>query len=202
MGNAKPGAVTGVFRRIGRTGSELLLSPEIRAAPAIPHETSMSDLVHARITFYGYPDNDDGQGHFGTSVIALALTWQGRPRNVDATGVPFAGGAGTFDDPITAAASAGNPIFPAGTLVYIPGLRKYFLVEDECASCTDAAWLDLWMESNIASDPDLVESCEWAWTGDPMREREILLHPPPDLDVDPTPFVDPVSGRCSTAFWW
>jgi hypothetical protein len=143
-----------------------------------------------KITFYGYPDNDDGTGHFGTSIIAHALTWKGRLRYVDEEGLPRAGGTGTFDDPITAAASRGNHFFPPGTLLYIPEFRKYFFLEDECASCEKEEWLDLWIESNSASDPDVVEACESAWTGDENLPREVIIDPWPDLEVDPLPFLD------------
>jgi len=29
----------------------------------------MSSNLSLKVTFYGYPDNDDGEGHFGTNVI-------------------------------------------------------------------------------------------------------------------------------------
>jgi len=146
--------------------------------------------LRVKITFYGFPDNDDGQDHYGTAVIAHQLQWQGRSRYVDEEGVPRAGGTGTFDDPITAAASPGNSFLPPGTLVYVPDLEKYVYIEDECASCTDERWLDVWMESSSATDPAVVEESEDAWTGDDTLLREIVIEPPPDLKVDPTPFID------------
>jgi hypothetical protein len=158
--------------------------------------------MFARITFYGYPDNDDGAGHFGTAVIAHRLQWQGRDRYVDGEGHPSAGGAGTFDDPITAAASAGNRFFPPGTLIYVTGLRKYFLLEDECASCMEEEWVDLWMESSSGSDPELVEWCESEWTEDDTLLREVTIDPPQELDVDVSPFIDPSTGQCRIVVWF
>lgn len=157
--------------------------------------------VFARITFYGYPDNDDGNGHFGTAVIAHQLAWLGRARYVDADGLPFASGIGTFGDPITAAASAGNRFFPPGTLIYVTGLRKYFLIEDECASCTEEEWVDLWMESSSASDPEFVEWCESEWTEDDTLLRDVVIDPPPGLEVDLVPFIDPITGACRVVSW-
>ncbi len=157
--------------------------------------------MQVKITFYGYPDNDDGERHFGTAVVAHQLEWQGRSRYTDEKGLPFASGTGTFDDPITAAASTGNRVFPPGTLVYIPGLKKYFLVEDECESCSDEAWLDLWMESNSASEAWVVEKCEREWTGDDTFPRQIVIDPPPDLEVDPSPFIDSSTGTCRAVAW-
>ena len=145
--------------------------------------------ARVKITFYGYPDNDDGDGHFGTAIIAHQLLWQGRPRYVDDHGLPFAGGTGTFDDPITAAASRGNPFFPPGALVYVVDLAKYFLLEDECASCFEEEWLDLWMESDASSDPAMVEMHEREWTGDDVILREVVVDPEPDLDVNVAPFM-------------
>jgi hypothetical protein len=145
--------------------------------------------ARVKITFYGFPDNDDGEGHYGTAIIAHQLQWQGHSRYIDDDGLPFAGGTGTFDDPITAAASTGNRLFPPGTVVYVAALKKYFLIEDECASCDDEAWLDLWMESDAASDPEAVERSESEWTGDDALLREVIIDPAPDLDVDVTPFI-------------
>jgi len=157
--------------------------------------------MFVKITFYGYPDNDDGAGHFGTAIIAHALEWVGRRRHVDVNGLPCAGGIGTFDDPITAAASAGNQFFPPGTLIYGTGMRKYFLIEDECASCTEQEWVDLWMESNSGSDPAIVEWCESEWTEDDTLLREVVINPSPGLEVDGMPFIDPVTGKCRPVVW-
>jgi hypothetical protein len=62
-----------------------------------------------KVAFYGYPDNDDGSGNYGTNVIAHALQWQGHGRHTDPQGNPVAGGVGTFEDPV-AAANQCNPV--------------------------------------------------------------------------------------------
>jgi hypothetical protein len=157
--------------------------------------------MNVKVTFYGYPDNDDGSGNFGTNVIAHELTWQGHNRRTNEQGDPIAGGAGTFEDPITAAASEGNTLMPPGTLVYIPRLKKYFLLEDNCASCSTEAWIDLWMESNAQSNPDVVLECEDNWTGDDTQLREIWINPPTALEVDTTPFFDTNLNRCNAVRW-
>lgn len=157
--------------------------------------------ARVKVTFYGYPDNDDGEGHFGTNLIAHALQWQGRDRHMNRQGDPVAGGVGTFDDPITAAASEGNRLMPPGTLVYVPGLKKYFLLEDDCASCDAEEWIDLWMESNARSDAAAVKRCEEDWTGDDTAPREILINPPAGLDVDTRPFFDTRADRCNAVTW-
>ena len=153
--------------------------------------------MSVKVTFYGYPDNDDGSGHFGTNIIADPL---GQRRHTNAQGDPIAGGTGTFADPITAAASQGNTILPPGTLVYIPGLKKYFLVEDICGGCS-TEWLDLWMESNAGSNASAVMQCENNWTGDPSQLKQIWVNPPPGLEVDTTAFFNTATNQCNPVTW-
>jgi len=42
-------------------------------------------------------------------------------------------GTGTYDDPNTMASY--NPEIPIGSMVYVPMLRKYFVMEDLCGEC-------------------------------------------------------------------
>jgi 3D (Asp-Asp-Asp) domain-containing protein len=156
--------------------------------------------MNAKVTFYGYPDNEDGSGQFNTNAIAYDLQWQGQSRHKNAQGEPVAGGIGTFADPITMAASEGNALLPPGTLVYIPGLKKYFIVEDICGNCT-AGWVDLWMESNAGSNPDAVIQCEANWTGDVNRLKEIWINASSGLVVDTNPFFDTGRNQCNLVTW-
>src|SRR4051794_33999632 len=91
-------------------------------------------MASMKITFYGWPDNDPpGAG------IAYP----------DVRGRNAAGGDGSHGNPVTAAARTdahGGWLAP-GTLLYVPRFRKYFLVEDECASCV-ADQIDIWMDSD------------------------------------------------------
>lgn len=149
----------------------------------------MNQMLKVQITFYGYPDNDDGDGHFGTNVIAHHR--DGRPTNHD--GDPIASGIGTYDNPLTAATAEGNQLLPPGTRVYVPRFKKYLLVEDDCASCNSNDWIDIWMESN-ADFADEVQTCEAVWTPDDHIEVEV--HPSSDREVDTTPFFDTRTGQC------
>lgn len=153
----------------------------------------MSSKLKVKVTFYGYPDNDDGENNFGTNIIAHTLP--GRYTNED--GAPIAGGEGTYDDPITAASKKGNELLPPGALVYIPYLKKYLIVEDECASCTNNNWIDVWMDSNEDSDGDAVGECESNWTGDDNDRWEVVIDPPNNLEVDTTPLFDTSTNKCS-----
>jgi hypothetical protein len=157
--------------------------------------------VKMKVTFYGFPDNDDGQGHFGTNVIAHAVTWRGHSRNINPNGDPIAGGIGTYDNPITAAARKGNRLLRAGTLAYVSGLKKYFILEDECASCSTDKWIDLWMESNASNNADSVKKCEDDWTGDDTELRDILINPPANLEVNPAQFFDTRANKCNAVTW-
>jgi hypothetical protein len=156
-----------------------------------------SQTMSVKITFYGYPDNEDGFGNFGTNVIAHHQVWQGQARPTNSEGDPIASGTGTFANPITVAAGQGNSLMPPGTLVYVTGLKKYLLVEDNCGNCT-SAWIDVWMESNAGNDPNAVLQCENNWTRDP---KEIQINPPSGLVVDTTPFFDTIRNQCNPVTW-
>jgi 3D (Asp-Asp-Asp) domain-containing protein len=73
-----------------------------------------------------------------------------RPLSSKTNSISAAGGISTFADPIILAAAEGNGLLPAGTLVYVTGLRKYFLVEAICGNCT-SKWIDIWMERDATS---------------------------------------------------
>lgn len=157
-------------------------------------------VQNVKVTFYGYPDNEDDVNSSHTNVIAYARTWLGQPRHTDAQGRPVAGGVGTYADPVTVAAAENNPAYPPGKLVYFPGLRKYFLVEDICGNCT-SDWLDLWMESNANSNDTAVLNCEDSWTGDPTVLKEVWRDPASDLAVDTAPFFNTGTNTCRSPTW-
>jgi hypothetical protein len=92
------------------------------------------------MTNYGFNDNScqtEGQHDCGT----IAYPNLGPKQHPVATE-----GAGTYDDPITAAASAsddglselesqGGATLSPGTLIYNPSTMKYYIMEDQCAEC-------------------------------------------------------------------
>jgi len=88
-----------------------------RTAKPIPTGTNASFVLDS-MTFYGYFDNSPP----GTAIAHPVLH-------------SGAGGVGTFDDPITfAVAPEVQKQVPAGTKIYIPSLKKYFIMEDDCTS--------------------------------------------------------------------
>ena len=77
-----------------------------------------------------------------------------------------AGGIGTYADPTTVAVGIVNngPMIAAGTRFYIPNLRRYFMVEDTCASCAThvpsgaAFWIDVYVDGSTTST-SAADSC-------------------------------------------
>ncbi len=94
------------------------------------------------ITWYGYNDNSCGtEPQHGCNDIADPGL--GPKKHMGATA-----GAGTYDDPSTAAASdtsdsghvfeaAGGVTLSPGTLIYNPEVQQYFIMEDSCLECGD-----------------------------------------------------------------
>jgi 3D (Asp-Asp-Asp) domain-containing protein len=132
------------------------------------------------VTFYGAADNDPP----GSTEIAHP-----NDRHQEA------GGSGTYADPLSLAADP--RAIPVGTRVYYPPLRKYFVMEDDCAQCiTD--WrssrrphIDLWTGDFQGS---ALLACENALTPDGLVAVEV--NPPPGRPVDARPLFN---GRgCTT----
>ena len=73
-------------------------------------------------------------------------------------------GTGTYDDPITAAASdqgwetAGGATLQPGTIIYNPEVEKYFIMEDSCLECGDE-W-KCHLSSDDTDDPKPPSGCK------------------------------------------
>jgi 3D (Asp-Asp-Asp) domain-containing protein len=133
-------------------------------APAQPAKAVSAAVPNASgpITFYAARDNDPP----GSRAIAYAGTVHSQ-----------AGGTGTFEDPLTFAAAAGK--FKPGTKVYVPDVKRYFILEDTCATCS-GSHIDLW--AGPATDAGVI-SCEEALTRDGPRPYEV--NPPAGRPVVP-----------------
>jgi hypothetical protein len=91
---------------------------------------------------------------------------------------------------------AGDPRAVAiGTVAYYPALRKYFVMEDTCATCV-ADWsesrklhVDLWAGATV---DDGIAACLLQLT--PGAARPIEFNAPPGRAVDTTPLYS--GGRC------
>jgi 3D (Asp-Asp-Asp) domain-containing protein len=157
------------------------LPPPPSAAPTTsPKQAPTGRMWSVFVTFYGAADNDPP----GSTEIAHP-----NDRHQEA------GGTGTYADPLSLAADP--RAIPVGTRVYYPPLRKYFVMEDDCAQCiTD--WrssrrphIDLWTGDFQGS---ALLACENALTPDGLVAVEV--NPPPGRPVDPRPLFN---GRgCTT----
>ncbi|WP_273935009.1 hypothetical protein [Kutzneria chonburiensis] len=143
-----------------------------RSPPAAPPTSQQSSPnASGQITFYGAADNDPP----GSRDIAYPGVLHGQ-----------AGGTGTFEDPITFAAQDGR--FAPGTKIYVPDVRRYFILEDSCASCS-GSHIDLWTGS--ANDRGIVR-CEDSLTRNGSRPYQ--LNPPAGLAVSPGDLYQ--NGHC------
>jgi len=157
------------------------LPPPPSATPTpSPKQAPTGRMWSVFVTFYGAADNDPP----GSTEIAHP-----NDRHQEA------GGSGTYADPLSLAADP--RAIPVGTRVYYPPLRKYFVMEDDCAQCiTD--WrssrrphIDLWTGDFQGS---ALLACENALTPDGLVAVEV--NPPPGRPVDPRPLFN---GRgCTT----
>jgi 3D (Asp-Asp-Asp) domain-containing protein len=147
----------------------------------------MSSKSKVKVTFYGWPDNDPSG-----KAIAYPKS-DGYKKCVH----DEAGGDGTYDDPITVAVitkeNGGN--WEPGTRMYVSSLKKYFIVEDECAEGCEKNQIDIWMESNKKNDEDAVIKCQEAWT--PDGKVEVVIDPDEGLPVNKKPFFDVRNDTCN-----
>jgi len=189
--------IGGFALAVGWMAAAPLTSPPPTAAPAAAPRTTLPPPPSATptpspkqaptgrmwsvfVTFYGAADNDPP----GSTEIAHP-----NDRHQEA------GGSGTYADPLSLAADP--RALQVGTRVYYPPLRKYFVMEDDCAQCiTD--WrssrrphIDLWTGDFQGS---ALLACENALTPDGLVAVEV--NPPPGRPVDPRPLFN---GRgCTT----
>jgi 3D (Asp-Asp-Asp) domain-containing protein len=143
-------------------------------APAAGASPTLSMFV----TLYGWPDNDPPGGAIAYPQIHST-----------------AGGTGTYSNPITFATDSSE--FAPGTIVYVPYLKKYFIMEDECAACEDD-WsngkyhIDLWLNGK-GGDVDSVYACEDSLTRD---SASVVVNPLSNKTVDTTPLFKSSTNTC------
>lgn len=123
-----------------------------KPAPVQPASSSERIVNTAYTTAYTWHDNTPA----GSVAISHPVLHQ------------TAGGTGTYADPITIAVghslATGQDVldFPAGTRIYLPDVRRYFIVEDTCGDGNDpengpchqgtnahgtnsSIWIDMWI---------------------------------------------------------
>ncbi|MDQ1059880.1 3D (Asp-Asp-Asp) domain-containing protein [Arthrobacter globiformis] len=127
-----------------------------------------------------------------------------------------AGGTGTYEDPITVAVGhsleTGKDVLdvPAGTRIYVPNVRRYFIVEDTCGDgptpedrpCHSGAekydgasiWIDLWIGGEGGSKAS-ARRCTRKVTG----TRTAVFNPRADYAVASGEGVIH-NGKCDTGY--
>ena len=159
-------------------------------APEIPVSNGQPQPLQAYVTGYSYWDN--------TPVGSVDISHPVRHR--------FAGGMGTYSNPITLAVGHqiidGEDIldFAPGTLFYLPRLRKYAMVEDTCGDgptpqygpCHTGkkglVWLDIYVDGASVAQANSDE-CMQRITG----AQPVVMDPGPNMSV----VVGPVTeGGC------
>lgn len=149
----------------------------------LPKEQRMTVFL----TGYSYWDNTPP----GSSII-------GRPVIHE-----FAGGIGTYDDPVTIAVGWSIYFdrhfedFSPGTLFYIPRLRRYAIVEDLCGDgpkpqngpCHSGwegkVWLDIYVDGS-SQDAETANSCMRRLTG----IQSVIINPRSGYRVEPGKIVE------------
>ncbi len=179
------------MRRIGFSiFGALICGAALAETPPAPLPVGEAASFQAYVTGYSYWDNTPA----GTVDISHPVRHR------------FAGGLGTYSNPITLA--VGHQIlngedvldFPAGTKFYLPRLRKYAIVEDTCGDGPQPQngpchigyqglpWLDIYVDG-VSSDKDVVDECMAKITA----IQTVIIDPGPNLSV----VVGPVTeGGC------
>lgn len=172
-----------MFRTIGSLFATATATMGLVVGMPLATAHADSQTYHVYVTSYGFNDNDDGNGHYGTAVIAYPQIHQQATEDL-----------GTHDRPITFATDPGE--HKPGTIVYVPHLQKYFIMEDGCAECTtdwqnNKRHVDLWMGPASMQPEPALDNCEASITGD----FDIIVDPDPGLPVDQTPMFS--GGQCT-----
>jgi hypothetical protein len=124
-----------------------------------------------QMTFYGFPDNDPVGAQISNPCGSRTT----------------AGGVGSLVDPLTMAMFPGpDRPFAMCDIVYVPYLRKYLRLEDDCMTCTidaantigDKSWFDVWMGNSTVNQGQPLINCYDGFTQNPVNL--ISFTGPPD----------------------
>ncbi|MER6945396.1 ricin-type beta-trefoil lectin domain protein [Nonomuraea sp. NPDC000554] len=144
------------------------------------------------LTFYGWYDNTPPGGDIAYPRIHST-----------------AGGKGTYADPITFATASAEA--SPGTRIYVPRVKKYFIMEDSCQECGEdwsgqgpnggpGLWhFDLWLGGKGGNAMNAID-CEDALThynadSTPTLEP-VIVNPGSSEAYDSTPIFNTSTGAC------
>ena len=143
-----------------------------------------NSLYSAYVTFYGAKDNCPPGGMIAFPSLHTS-----------------AGGTGTFADPIT---FAGAPLaLPPGTRIYVPEVKRYFIMEDECYSCVQdwsrgTVHVDLWIGPTVATSGSPLIDCEVALSGVVASgNSSIIVAPVSTYPVNTSALFDGSTQSCA-----
>jgi hypothetical protein len=175
--------------------------------------------VASNVAVHASSCSGGGTGGTGTTINGVYVTWYGfndnscqieSEHNCNTIAFPKSGGfptkhdiategTGTYSDPVTFATAANDDGSGAeikvGSIIYVPEVRKYFVMEDSCYECgqewaAQRSWhVDLWMGPSYGSDNTSLMNCEDKLTlGSAYHgSGTIIVNPPTTLTVDTHP---------------
>ena len=128
-----------------------------------------AQTIFSYVTFYGFDDNDDGNpSHTGTSVISNPSVHKVATEDL-----------GTYAHPGTLAAD--KNFLPPGTIVYVPALKRYYVMEDTCRECSqDWKKNKAHIDAFVSGTGPALAACESRLT---MEKAKIIIDPPRNLPV-------------------
>lgn len=176
-------------------------APKPAPAPVVPASSSERIVHTTYTTAYTWYDNTP----VGSATISHPILHK------------TAGGTGTYQDPITIAVghstATGKDVldFPAGTRIYLPDVRRYFIVEDSCGDGNDpqggpchqgtnvegtnsTIWIDMWIGGQSMSS-DGADNCASKVT----NMRTAVFNPASNYAVAPGAGVIH-DGKCDAGY--
>ncbi|KAI6080653.1 hypothetical protein F4821DRAFT_265706 [Hypoxylon rubiginosum] len=143
----------------------LAVSPPITAQSNNLGQRQDYSQQSMKMTFYGYPDNCDPTGCY-SSPEGNYVAYDCQNPNGQSRGYK-AGGDGTWNNPLSIAGELDQC-----SIIYIPYLRKYGIIDDRCYGC-GTAHIDIWVESQCDDDFDNV--CKYVFHQD-LQQRNYRRH--------------------------
>ena len=165
----------------------LLLVTGAASLQASAASAARPKTMHMLVTLYGWPDNSPPGADIAYPVIHQK-----------------AGGVGTWQNPVTFATDKAE--FKIGTKLYVPEVKRYFIMEDDCVEC-DQDWtghgpdggprfrhIDLWVGGTATTSASAVIACEDKLT---MSSGAVIVNPSTSLPVTAGPIFNPSTGTCN-----
>eukprot|EP00834_Sanchytrium_tribonematis_P007369 NODE_656_length_4979_cov_1.014754.p2 type:complete len:227 gc:universal NODE_656_length_4979_cov_1.014754:1608-2288(+) len=149
------------------------------------NETILNNIY---FTFYGFDDNDNGMGTFATAVISDPTIHKIATEDL-----------GTFERPSTFAGDEKYRLTVGGQKIYVPRLKKYYIMEDTCVECTrdrnkGKLRIDLYIGGNTKVEGKPLSDCEGSLTLDVLYSETVIINPNASHPVDTKPLFS--NGTC------